>query len=214
MDPTLETEPVETFVPIRSIESLLTKSLSHSVITGNHLRQIEYTDYNYAIELSVRNLFSEEIPLSLLQAAMEPDYIDSLYRYIDSQNKKKGTETPFPPKEQVIYQGTLDALFCYQLHLANVYPNELHICFIGLQNPLQTQYDFGSVLTEEYKGLGNGIFDTIFHSIEDYARTHSYQEITLRAANDLLRSVYERRGYICDTDKPSSIYHSMKKNVS
>jgi GNAT superfamily N-acetyltransferase len=210
MDERLEERLVDTFVPIVEIEAIIGESVTHKRYTGTQIRRKSCSDYNFAIERSLLHTGCS-VPDRFLFVWEETTFFTKLNRYLEKEYLKGNSPVAGVPGEQIEYVGSVGKHAVYDLHLANVYLDELYISYLFLQNPKQTSYAMTTVLSPDYKGLGNGIFDQILTNVEEHARSFGYGRLALHAANETLRDIYLRRGFETDeANKERSILMTKK----
>ncbi len=197
MDEQLEEQLADTFIPIEAIEDIIKRSVTHKQFIGEQIRKRSCSDYNFAIERSLSQTQCE-LPDRFLFLWEETTFLQKLNRYLEKEYLKGNSLVAEVPGEQIEYQGKVGEYVAYDLHLANVYPNELYLSYLFLQNPTQTSYTMTTIISPEYTGLGNGVFDTILSSIQEYAVRCNYDRLALHAANETLCNIYCRRGFQTD----------------
>lgn len=107
---------------------------------------------------------------------------------------------------------TLEDKVVAQLVVARVFPNDLHLVDVHFRNPYKPipeakqKYHF-----RDYEGLG--LLPTVMARLEEYARSHSCDYLTLTCAHADLAPLFGKFGFTVETNPLGRMAHAMEKKV-
>lgn len=191
--PSLETLQAEDLIPKDAIDELLNIKVDHRTARATnpnfHSGMSEHTALAYHLYLLVDAGYITEQQADFF-------YGHSLNGHTNLNRLLASLDLPTQPHQHVNFSGEYQGEEVYTVYLSHINQDELHFTDIALNNIFERlSPEEENRLRAEYKGLGNGIFDSILIRIREFAKKSGYKRISLIASDWRRVATFHKRGY-------------------